>query len=65
MRVRIPHFPPHKKEIIMGLSDEDQRWRREIEKYLPGIKFMSFAGAEATIKWVFEHVEIKNEEDKK
>jgi len=49
----------------MGLSDEDQRWRREIEKYLPGIKFMSFAGAEATIKWVFEHVEIKNEEDKK
>ena len=40
---------------------DDFRWRKEISKRLPSIDFMSFAGAESTMNWVFDKVEIKNE----
>ena len=48
----------HIKSIRMN---DDFRWREEISKRLPSIDFMSFAGAESTMNWVFDKVEIKNE----
>jgi len=41
---------------------DSHRWTEEIGKRLPGIDFMSFAGAESTVAWVFERVEIKDED---
>lgn len=36
-------------------------FRSEIEKYLPAIKFMSFAGPRAIVAWVFDRVQPKPE----
>ena len=41
-----------------GPQTPDDRWREEIEKYLPQLTFMSFAGPKATIKWLFQQVEL-------
>lgn len=36
----------------------DRSWYNEIAKRLPQIKVQSFCGAEATIRWLFNHVTI-------
>jgi hypothetical protein len=37
----------------------DWLWREEIEKYLPHIGIMSFAGPASTIRWLFQRVKLK------
>lgn len=34
----------------------DQVWRAEIEKYVPELAYMSFAGPESVIRWVMEKI---------
>lgn len=51
---------------VMSCCDSrkaNDHWRAEIEKYLPQLGFMSFAGAQRTIRWLMDHVEIKPEYD--
>ena len=37
----------------------EHRFCDEIAKRLPSIRFMSFAGPEAIVNWIFQNVEIK------
>lgn len=58
----------HREIIAYVMSHTEARkandnWRKEIEKYLPQLGFMSFGGAERTIRWLMDHVEIKSEHD--
>lgn len=49
------------RRITQTYQEIDWRWREEIEKYLPQLGFMSFAGHSRTIAWLMERVEIKPE----
>lgn len=49
------------RKIAQTYQAIDWRWREEIEKHLPQLGFMSFAGPTSTIKWLMERVEIKPE----
>lgn len=53
------------EEVVRKVAQEyqkiDWRWREEIEKHLPQLGFMSFAGHTATIEWLMERVTIKPE----
>ncbi len=42
--------------------EADWAWRDEIAKYLPSIHIMSFAGPASTIKWLFEQVRLRSDE---
>jgi len=52
-------------EVVRKMAQEwqkiDWRWREQIERHLPQLGFMSFAGPECTIRWLMERVEIKPE----
>jgi hypothetical protein len=37
-------------------------FRKEVAKYLPAIDIMSFAGPEAIVKWIFNHVTINKKD---
>ncbi len=49
------------EEVFTEVRNRDWRWREEIEKYLPQLSIMSFCGPTSTIRWLFEHVHLKQE----
>lgn len=51
-------------KFMQMVREVDWRWREEIEKYIPQLGVMSFAGPKATIRWLMERVEIKPEDAK-
>ncbi len=42
-------------------GQEEAKWREEIEKYLPQLRYMSFCGVKSTIRWLMSCVDIKPE----